>query len=136
MPFVLRHFKLIFTTRMFRSLTSLVLIIAVLGANYSRYFIYAGFELNNKYIAAALCENIDKPMLNCKGKCYLAKKIKEAEEKEKGQEQQSRKNHFQDALVTQNLSIHFPLVYVQTISFELPFDLPQRSGTIFHPPQA
>ncbi|HEY1010359.1 MAG: hypothetical protein ACO1NS_08545 [Daejeonella sp.] len=120
---------------MVRSLISLVLIIALLGANYSRYFIYAGFELNDKYIAAALCENIDKPMLNCKGKCYLAKKIKEAEEKEESREKQLRKSHFQDAMAVQEVAVNYPSIHIQLISFDLPFDLPQRSGSIFHPPQ-
>ncbi|WP_276346365.1 hypothetical protein [Daejeonella sp. JGW-45] len=120
---------------MVRSLISLVLIVALLGANYSRYFIYAGFELNDKYIAAALCENIDKPMLNCKGKCYLAKKIKEAEEKEESREKQLRKSHFQDAMAVQEVTIDYPPIHIQLISYDLPFALPQRSGSIFHPPQ-
>lgn len=121
---------------MVRSLTAFILIFTVLAANFSKHFIYAGFEFNRTYIASALCENIDKPMLNCKGKCFLAKKIKEAEEKEKSQEQQSRKNHFQDALITQKLKIDFPDLIIKPIYFELPFDLPQRSGIIFHPPQS
>ncbi len=121
---------------MFRSLISVILIAAVLTANYSRCFIYAGFELNTKYIAAKLCENIDKPMLNCKGKCYLAKKIKEAEEKEKGEERQSRKNYFQDAMMTQKLRIDYPQVVASAQFFDLPFELPQSAGSVFHPPQA
>jgi hypothetical protein len=126
----------IFAASMLRSLTAIVLIFTVLAANFSKHFIYAGFEFNRQYIATTLCENIDKPMLNCKGKCFLAKKIKEAEEKEKSQEQQSRKNHFQDALITQKLSISFPDHNFKATPFELPFDLPQRSGIIFHPPQS
>ena len=35
------------------------------------------YILNRDYIANALCENNDKPELNCQGKCYLMQKIAE-----------------------------------------------------------
>lgn len=42
------------------------------------------YIVNYDYIVENLCENKDKPMLNCNGKCYLAKKFaQESEEKEK-----------------------------------------------------
>jgi hypothetical protein len=40
---------------------------------------YAGFRLNQAYISRVLCLNRDKPRMQCKGQCYLAKKLKEAE---------------------------------------------------------
>jgi hypothetical protein len=42
----------------------------------------AYYRINRDYIAENLCVNRDKPMLNCNGQCYLAKKLKAAEEKE------------------------------------------------------
>ena len=43
------------------------------------------FFANRGYIAEKLCINKDKPTLKCHGKCYLAKKLKEAEnEKQQG----------------------------------------------------
>lgn len=33
------------------------------------------YLLNYDYIAAELCENKDKPILTCNGKCYLEKQI-------------------------------------------------------------
>lgn len=42
----------------------------------------AYYQINRDYIAENLCVNRDKPMLNCNGQCYLAKKLKAAEEKE------------------------------------------------------
>ncbi len=42
----------------------------------------AYYRVNQDYIAKNLCENRDKPMLDCKGQCYLAKQLKAAEEKE------------------------------------------------------
>ncbi len=40
------------------------------------------YVVNQDYIAEFLCVNKDKPMLNCKGKCFLAAQLaKESEEK-------------------------------------------------------
>ena len=81
---------------MFKRSVTLLLLVAVLAANFSYYFVYAGFELNKKYIAAELCENRDKPLLHCNGKCYFMKKINQAAEKEKSNERQIQKNLFQE----------------------------------------
>ncbi|WP_420570756.1 hypothetical protein [Kordia sp.] len=44
----------------------------------------ANYLINQDYIAEFLCINKDKPELECNGKCYLAKQLKEtSEEKEK-----------------------------------------------------
>ena len=41
------------------------------------------FKINQAYIVKELCENRDKPMMNCNGKCYLAKQMKAEEKREK-----------------------------------------------------
>ncbi len=84
-----------------------MLICFMISANFSRLFIYAGFELNQKYIAAKLCENRDKPWLNCKGRCYLMKKVKQAEEKERSAERQIEKSLFQDACFPVSFTFEF-----------------------------
>ncbi|MCR8558968.1 hypothetical protein KXD93_15025 [Mucilaginibacter sp. BJC16-A38] len=68
---------------MFRQAIIYLLIFSTLSVNFSRYFVYAGFELNRNYIASTLCENRDKPWLHCNGKCYFIKKIKQAQENER-----------------------------------------------------
>ena len=40
------------------------------------------YELNKDYVADVLCINKDKPELNCKGKCYLNKQLKKADNTE------------------------------------------------------
>lgn len=122
---------------MFRSFVAFSLIFMMLGANFSRFFIYAGFELNRNYIASTLCENRDKPQLHCNGKCYLMKKLKQAEEKEKNQNRESQKNHFQEALITQKTKFTFQSQLLKVLyAEELPFALPRHSSVIFHPPKA
>lgn len=44
----------------------------------------AEYIVNYDYIKNVLCENLDKPMMNCDGKCYLAKQL--AKESQQDQE--------------------------------------------------
>jgi len=44
---------------------------------------YVEYEVNKEYIEKNLCENRDKPWMNCHGKCHLKKQIKKASEEDK-----------------------------------------------------
>src|ERR1700761_3957541 len=121
---------------MLKKVTVLLLIVSIVAANFSRLFVYAGFELNKTYIATKLCENRDKPWLHCNGKCYLIKKIKQAEEKQNSEERQSQKNLFQEALFTQKPEIRFYSSVLQVL--QVPnhrIMLPMVNLPIFQPPQ-
>ncbi len=105
-------------------------------SSFSRFFIYAGFELNRDYISTTLCENIDMPELHCNGQCYLAKKIQQAQEKEKNNTQDQKKGNYQEAFITQKVVLITPFTYVKVFTAtEIPFDLPIQPATIFHPPK-
>lgn len=57
----------------------------------SKFYIYADFYLNQEYIAAELCENKDKPILKCNGKCQLMKSLeKDSERQQEHQGHQSK----------------------------------------------
>jgi hypothetical protein len=119
-----------------RRVVAYLLMFALISANFSRLFIYAGFELNRNYIAAKLCENKNKPWLHCNGKCYFMKKIRQAEEKEKNDGRQSQKSLFQDAFhpIASDIKFHSFLLQV----LRGPHDngsLPRISSSIFRPPQ-
>jgi len=49
---------------------------------FSRWSFVVYYQVNKSYIAKELCINRNKPQLHCEGKCFLAKKLKAAEEKE------------------------------------------------------
>lgn len=83
---------------MLKKTIAICLLVALIGSNFSRFFIYAGFELNHKYIAENLCVNKNRPWMHCNGHCYFMKKIKEAQENEKKQDRADQQNHFQEAL--------------------------------------
>lgn len=121
---------------MLRKIAALLLIFSLLAFNLSRFFAYAGFKVNEKFIAAKLCENRNKPMLHCKGKCYLKKKLKQAEEKEKSQETQSQKGQYEVLTVSK---LKTPILYPITLDrifADLHFAITQQSTEIFQPPRA
>lgn len=114
----------------------LLLIICIVSSGFSRFFVYAGFQLNQKYIAANLCINKDKPWLHCNGKCYFMKKIKQAEEKEKSEESQSQKNHIQETFFQLGSNIKFHTHLLQIINTPYHMAKPLKANSVlFRPPQ-
>lgn len=115
---------------------SILLLFSLLSANCSNLFVHLGFEANQNYIIKELCINRDKPEMHCNGKCYLMKKLKQAQEKEQKQERQSQKTQLQDALVMQKLVCVSPVKHLKPLrAAETPFALPRHSSAIFHPPK-
>lgn len=52
---------------------------------------HVNYWMNRDYIASVLCENKDKPELQCNGKCHLKKEIQaNADDQKEGQEASSR----------------------------------------------
>jgi hypothetical protein len=122
-----------FTKHMFRHLLAYILVFTVLTASCTQLFVYAGFTLNQKYIATQLCVNRDKPQLHCNGKCYLMRKLKQAEQKEKAEDQRPV---LQPGVTVERFSLTIPVFILSPIQpSELRINLPQRSITIFQPPQ-
>src|SRR5690606_17911547 len=110
---------------MIRNSIAFILIVTLLTSGFSRFFVYAGFELNRDFIATTLCENIDMPEMHCNGQCYLAKKIQQAQEKEKSNTQDLKKGNYQEAFITTKVVLITPYQYVKTFTAtELPFTLP------------
>lgn len=119
-----------------RKFTTFILLILLLLSQFSRVFVYAGFELNQKYIASTLCMNRDKPELHCNGKCYLLNKLKQAEEKEKRQEREVQKQGESPFFIVRAcLPALFPLNFPRAkFCREQPFCLPEQLTEILHPP--
>ncbi|HEV7382474.1 MAG TPA: hypothetical protein VGN64_21915 [Dyadobacter sp.] len=103
--------------------------------------LYLDFEIRRDYIVANLCENKNRPQLNCNGKCYLAKKIEAA----KKQEQRQAEQDYMASLIYQVMNTnHHPYLKVEVpfkvISDKIPFDYASPftafllADDIFHPP--
>ena len=74
---------------------SILLLISLISSSFSRLFVYAGFELNQKYIAENLCVNRYRPAMDCNGKCYLKKQVEKADENEKKALEKNNTLHFE-----------------------------------------
>ena len=116
---------------------SFLLILLTLSSGFSRLYFYAGYEMNKNYIATILCENKAKPEIQCNGKCYLKKKIKEAEKSEQKQEQTNSKRFFSDHfLITGYRFKSFIRQTAVYIADQAQFYTSLAAFSIFHPPQA
>ncbi|GAB2688793.1 hypothetical protein GCM10027037_09200 [Mucilaginibacter koreensis] len=121
---------------MLRKAIAYVLITALLAVNCGRFFAYAGYELNKNYITTKLCENRSRPWLHCNGKCYLMKKLKQAEEKQNSTEKESQKNLFQEAFFAAQPKVVFSSLLIQVINAPYCEATPESvPAAIIHPPQ-
>ena|SRR2546428_2304212 len=120
---------------MFRSLISFLLIFATLSNGFTKLWVQAGFEANRDYIAKYLCENRNKPSLHCNGKCYLMKKLKQADS-QKQEKNNELNNIFNEVFVpTTNYTFKSPskvVVKLQTIYILRNYQAPLQG--IFRPP--
>lgn len=107
---------------------------------FSRYMVMTMFYINQTYIAQNLCENRDKPQMNCNGHCQLTKKLKDEQKKE--QENPERKADNKSEIfypsheTNNNVLAAFKVVdsnYILPISIGAPVD---RAHAVFHPPTA
>ena len=105
--------------------------------------LYLDFEIRRDYIIVNLCENRDRPQLNCNGKCYLAKKIAEAKKQEEKQAESDYLNKLFSAAT--DLSVLFSSDFTRSEFVFLPqnqvkfsyitaFRPFQHIQEIFHPP--
>ncbi len=59
--------------------------ITVLLQSLQGFFTIVNWKINQAELTAKYCVNKAKPMLNCNGKCYLAKQLKKQEELDKAE---------------------------------------------------
>ena len=117
-------------------ITAILLIVCIISCSFSRFFVYAGFEMNRNYIAAKLCENKNKPWLHCNGHCFLMKKLKQAEEKQTANERETQKNLVQETYCETTGQVKFFTHVISVMSIpNNRIHLPAGYGDIFQPPQ-
>jgi len=121
---------------MIRRIIALALLLAMLSPILAKLFVYAEFKSNQAYIAAALFENRDRPELNCEGKCYLMKKLKAAEDKEKKQENQAQKKASVDLFYVEETVAPVLVITIPALkkASAQKFSLPEFDREIAHPP--
>lgn len=103
---------------------------------FSKWMILLEYELNKEYIAANLCENKERPILKCKGKCQLAKKMATEDASSNTSNYQAK---FQEVAFTNNvLSLFSVATSAETTrrvySVYVPHAFTEPHFPIFHPP--
>ena len=122
---------------MLNRIVAITILVALLSSNFYRFFVFANFQLNKKYIATTLCENRDKPWLHCNGHCYFMKKIKEAQDKEKSNDRENQKNLFQEVYCSGPADIAFHSHLLRTINTPYKTTIVNTfKAPLFRPPQA
>lgn len=82
---------------------SILLIMLVIAQCSIKLGIVAYYQINKGFITANFCINKAKPKLQCNGKCYLAKKLKKAQENE--EKQASLVNSFEQNIYLEPLQL-------------------------------
>ena len=82
----------IFAADPMRTILVYIWLITTILPTFSQWGTIAYYQINKEYITRILCKNRDKPQLHCNGKCYLAKKLKERQEKQDQQTSKSIQN--------------------------------------------
>lgn len=95
----------------------------------------ASYLINKGYIAKYLCENKDKPKMNCCGKCFLKKQLKK-----QNKEEQSANFKKSDLKVQLFVSPDCVVIHEFFLAKETSFYISNHAGlakfprSIFHPP--
>ncbi len=63
-----------------KNVVAILLVMVVLSQTWVKVGVVVYYNINKAYISQQLCENRNKPTLQCNGHCYLAKQLKKTEE--------------------------------------------------------
>jgi len=121
-----------------RYIIASILFISLLAQTFDSAFITLGYYVNTSAYSKS-CENKDKPMLHCCGKCQLRKKL---QQEEKDRQAADKRGENKNEIVLSSRSF-FASIHPIT-SYELAIKYPAYSEateikmprSIFHPPGA
>ena len=99
------------------------------------------YMANYDYIVNTLCENKDKPEMECNGKCHLSKELaKEAGTDEKNPLNKTSKTEIPQIIISENIQEYFFISETVITSSEKTGYQPNLNSSLFiseilHPPQ-
>jgi hypothetical protein len=118
----------------------ILLLFALTVSGFQRFAVYAGFKINQGYIAKMLCVNRSKPWMHCNGRCYFMRKLKAAEENEKKQTEKDNLGRFEVSFFQSPVEFEFQQKHDEIILFScssahsVAYNDPYLKS-LFHPPQ-
>ena len=130
------QFQRIFVSEM-KFILVAVLISLLFAQTFSKWMVVLEYQLNKDFIANALCINKAKPILKCKGKCQVMKKLAE-EEQENSSTTNPIKTKVQEVVFSDEVNkpvLHAPASTKKIYNHYSPFSKYSAPVTsIFHPP--
>ncbi|HRE49991.1 MAG TPA: hypothetical protein PK339_01120 [Flavitalea sp.] len=113
-----------------------ILLFLLLFQSFYPLTIIGHYYANRAYISSTLCINIDKPQLECNGKCYLSKKMEKAREQEKQAEGFTVKTELLPYIVTEaDLSLGSLNLTLKAVPGHRPQNYAfEKLDSFFHPP--
>lgn len=123
-----------------KSYFAVFMVFVLMLSHINKLLVLIDFSINQNYISNTFCINKAKPALNCNGKCYLAQKLKEQEEKEKNQIPSALKEKNQTTYICSfsKINLVYPIVLLNdkkvTISQRENFS-PAHLDRVFRPPK-
>jgi len=98
--------------------------------------IFSGYQMNKEYITSVFCINKEHPELHCDGQCFLARKLKDLDSKNK-QVQDQLKRVIEAEPQFQQLAVNhqIPFFTINTPKGYLEKPVKDLSISIFHPPK-
>ncbi len=122
---------------MAKQLATALLLLAFILQTFSRVVIVLDFYANRDFIAKNLCENRNRPKMNCCGKCLLSKQLKQEDNKEK--QQPGHKNESGSQVLSSRS--FYTTVTADPAATSPQFNIPRNTGypvdqpaQFFHPP--
>lgn len=116
---------------------SLILILSLSFQCVVKLGLLTYYSVNIEYIIKELCENKDKPELKCEGKCFLKKKMAQADETEKKANEIFKQIEFPAFIPNTTLSFNVEYkdlkVHFATLKDLYSHNIHEK---IFHPPLA
>jgi hypothetical protein len=126
---------------MLKRLMIFILLACVINTYFSRDLVLINFEMNQKKIAEQQCVNKDRPWMHCNGRCYLMKKLKQAENNESKQANRDLRSALQMVwfIIPSNLEGKTPLnnhLSPCLVTFYHYTFSNQYNASIFRPPKS
>jgi hypothetical protein len=122
---------------MLRQCTTILLLLAFAASTFSKAVIVVDFYANQDYIAKNLCENRDRPIMHCCGRCHLRKRLNREADQDKNNPERRAENKQEVLFLDETATmLKAPVLGSVTLPYS-PFVGGQpvdRAAGIFHPP--
>jgi len=115
---------------------SILFLAVIIFQSFSTLFVIGNFYVNRSYISKNLCVNRFAAIQDCKGKCYLAKELRQEQQQKKKfpDLQQKQFNLFFEQLSINSSRLDGGLVLSAVLVPESNYHPNSYFSSIFHPP--